>query len=119
MQNHDELTYELVHWSHGHNDDLYPYRGGEIAGGDLGDSVRQDLCHHLTGDGAPYNLVFTTNGIACTTATVIAAALSISDLAAVDDEAIAASSGLTCCWRCTTHCNRESSRCPAGTCAAC
>ena len=50
--------------------------------------MRRDLCQHLTGDRAPYNLVFTTNGIACTTATVITAALGISDLATVDDEAI-------------------------------
>jgi trehalose synthase len=88
LQNHDELTYELVHWSAGHVDDLYPYHGKEITGAELGDSVRRDLCHHLTGERAPYNLVFTTNGIACTTATVITAALGISDLSAIDDEAI-------------------------------
>jgi trehalose synthase len=88
LQNHDELTYELVHWSAGHVDDTYPYQGEEITGGELGDSVRRDLCQHLTGDRAPYNLVFTTNGIACTTATVITAALGISDLDTIDDEAI-------------------------------
>ena len=27
MQNHDELTYELLHWSNGHRDDLFPYHG--------------------------------------------------------------------------------------------
>ena len=86
LQNHDELTYELVHWSSGHRDTVYPYRGGEITGGELADSVRRDLCQHLTGANAPYNLVFTTNGIACTTATVIAAALGITDLATIDDE---------------------------------
>ena len=88
LQNHDELTYELVHWSAGHVDDVYPYQGGEITGGELGDSVRRDLSQHLTGESAPYNLVFTTNGIACTTATVITAALGISDLATIDDEPI-------------------------------
>jgi len=88
MQNHDELTYELLHWSQGHCDDLFPYRGGEILGGDLGDSVRQDMCRHLTGDAAPYNLVFTTNGIACTTATVITAALGITDLDTIGDDDI-------------------------------
>ena len=30
LQNHDELTYELLHWSQGHCDDLFPYHGGEI-----------------------------------------------------------------------------------------
>ncbi|GAA2544778.1 maltose alpha-D-glucosyltransferase [Pseudonocardia hydrocarbonoxydans] len=80
LQNHDELTYELVHWATGHRDDLYTYRGAEITGGELAESVRRDLCEHLTGPDAPYNLIFTTNGIACTTATVIAATLGITDL---------------------------------------
>nr|WP_255426762.1 maltose alpha-D-glucosyltransferase [Pseudonocardia sp. C8] len=77
LQNHDELTYELVHWTAGHTDDVFHFRGEEITGGDLADTIRRDLCEHLTGPDAPYNLIFTTNGIACTTATVIAAALGI------------------------------------------
>jgi len=85
LQNHDELTYELVHWATGHRDDLYTYQGAEITGGDLAESVRRDLCEHLTGSNAPYNLVFTTNGIACTTATVIAATLGITDLSTIDE----------------------------------
>ena len=85
LQNHDELTYELLHWSTGHRDDLYPYRGGEITGGELAESVRRDLSEALTGPAAPYNLVFTTNGIACTSATVIAATLGVADLDAIDD----------------------------------
>ena len=85
LQNHDELTYELLHWSNGHRDDQFGYHGRLVTGEELGDSVRRDMCRHLTGDAAPYNLVFTTNGIACTTATVIAAALGITDLSAIDD----------------------------------
>ena len=85
LQNHDELTYELVHWATGHRDDLYTYKGAEITGGDLAESVRRDLCEHLTGANAPYNLVFTTNGIACTTATVIAATLGITNLSTIGD----------------------------------
>jgi trehalose synthase len=84
LQNHDELTYELVHWATGHRDDLYTYRGAEVTGGQLAETVRRDLCEHLTGPDAPYNLIFTTNGIACTTATVIAATLGVRDLAAID-----------------------------------
>ena len=72
----------------------------------------------LTGEAAPYNLVFTTNGIACTTATVIAATLGIDDLD--DDRRHRPASGApTCCWRCSTRCSPASSRCPAGICAAC
>jgi trehalose synthase len=90
LQNHDELTYELVHWATGHRDDLYTYRGGEVTGGELAESVRRDLCEHLTGPDAPYNLIFTTNGIACTTATVIAATLGVRDPDAIDDQGAAA-----------------------------
>ncbi|MFP5020135.1 maltose alpha-D-glucosyltransferase [Pseudonocardia phyllosphaerae] len=80
LQNHDELTYELVHWTAGHPDELYAFRGEEMRGGDLADTIRKDLSEALTGADAPYNLVFTTNGIACTTATVIAASLGIGAL---------------------------------------
>lgn len=86
LQNHDELTYELVHWSHGHRDDVYTYKGEEITGEVLGETIRQDLTEHLTGENAPYNQVFTTNGIACTTATVIAATLGIQDLDQIEPD---------------------------------
>jgi trehalose synthase len=85
LQNHDELTYELVHWSTGHRDDVFGYKGEELTGEQLGDSVRRDLSERLTGKAAPYNLVFTTNGIACTSGTVIAAALGITDLDDIED----------------------------------
>lgn len=85
LQNHDELTYELLHWSNGHRDDYFTYKGAEITGEELGASVRADLTDRLTGENAPYNLVFTTNGIACTTATVIAAALGVTDLDEIED----------------------------------
>ncbi|MGY4652444.1 maltose alpha-D-glucosyltransferase [Mycobacterium sp. URHB0021] len=85
LQNHDELTYELVHWSTGHRDDVYTYKGAEVTGESLGEAIRGDLLDRLTGENAPYNLVFTTNGIACTTATVIAATLGITDLNAIGD----------------------------------
>lgn len=85
LQNHDELTYELVHWSTGHRDDIYTYKGQQLTGEELGASVRADLTEKLTGPNAPYNQVFTTNGIASTTATVITAALGITDLDSIDE----------------------------------
>ncbi len=85
LQNHDELTYELVHWSTGHRDDVYSYKGEEITGEALGEPIRGELTQGLTGEKYPYNLVFTTNGIACTLATLIAATLGISDLNDIDD----------------------------------
>ncbi|MGK5114868.1 MULTISPECIES: maltose alpha-D-glucosyltransferase [unclassified Geodermatophilus] len=80
LQNHDELTHELVHFSTRHKDDLFPYGGEELTGHEVGHRVRMDLCDRLTGTWAPYNRTFTTNGIACTTASVITATLGIRDL---------------------------------------
>jgi trehalose synthase len=89
LQNHDELTHELVHFSTGHADDLFPYDGGELRGEDLAERVRGELCAKLTGPATPYNLRFTTNGIACTTASVIAATLGLPDLDALSDDDVA------------------------------
>lgn len=72
LQNHDELTYELVHWATLHKDDPVTFRGDETTGGALAERIRGDLTHALTGS-ADYNRVFTQNGIACTTASLIAA----------------------------------------------
>jgi trehalose synthase len=79
LQNHDELTHELVHFATRHKDDLFSYGGEEITGCELSERVRADLCGTLTGPGASYNRRFTTNGIACTTASAISAALGIAD----------------------------------------
>ncbi len=80
LQNHDELTHELVHFSTRHRDDMFTFAGEELTGCDLAERVRTTLNTRLTGPHAPYNRTFTTNGIACTTATVIAATLGIQDL---------------------------------------
>jgi trehalose synthase len=88
LQNHDELTYELVHFTTLHKDDVYTYHGEDITGGDLALTIRSDLCHRLTGEAAPYNLIFSTNGIASTTGTVIAAALGYASIDNLTDEQI-------------------------------
>jgi trehalose synthase len=75
LQNHDEMTYELVHFAMAHKDDLFRFRGSELTGGELAVRIRTELIERLTGEAAPYNAIFTTNGIASTTATIIAAAL--------------------------------------------
>jgi maltose alpha-D-glucosyltransferase/alpha-amylase len=80
LQNHDELTYELVHFWTVHKDDTYKYDGKSLKGSELRDIIRQDMKDALTGDAAPYNLLFTDNGIACTTASVITAVLGYSSL---------------------------------------
>ncbi len=85
MQNHDELTYELVHWATTHADDTYVFRGRQTTGGQLAETIRGDLLRTLTGEAADYNLVFTTNGIACTTASVIAASQGFTTLDAIGE----------------------------------
>jgi trehalose synthase len=90
LQNHDELTYELVHWATLHKDDLYPFRYEEVTGGELAEIIRGDLVRALTGEAADYNLVFTTNGIACTTASLIAATRGHTTLDSIGDEDVPA-----------------------------
>lgn len=86
MQNHDELTYELVHFWSVHKDDEYTYHGATTTGGELRQKVQAELRDALTGDNAPYNQPYTENGIACTTASVITAAIGIRDFLNITDD---------------------------------
>jgi len=88
LQNHDELTYELVHFATRHKDDVFQLAGSELTGTELTEHVQETLRTALTGENAPYNAVFTTNGIACTTVSVITAALGIKDISSLTDEQI-------------------------------
>jgi trehalose synthase len=80
LQNHDEMTYELVHFATVHRNDSFPFRGAEVTGGELAVTIRGELIERLTGEAAPYNSIFTTNGIASTIATIIAASLGYTDI---------------------------------------
>jgi trehalose synthase len=86
LQNHDELTYELVHFATLHKDDEYTYHGDPILGGALAEKIRAELIEKLTGTAAPYNAIFTTNGIASTTASIIAGSLGVRRLDDIDGE---------------------------------
>lgn len=79
LQNHDELTCELVHFWTVHKDDEYEFRGKTLRGSELRELIRRELYESLTGEQAAYNLRFTQNGIACTTASFIAACLGFRD----------------------------------------
>lgn len=85
LQNHDELTLELVHFWTKHKEDTYVLDNTTWTGSALRDQIRTVMYAGLTGDNAPYNLPFVTNGVACTTASVIAAALGIHDLDDLSD----------------------------------
>jgi trehalose synthase len=86
LQNHDEMTYELVHFAIGHKYDSFRFRGSDLTGGELAAQIRNELIERLTGEAAPYNAIFTTNGIASTTATIIAAALGYTDITNLSQE---------------------------------
>jgi trehalose synthase len=86
LQNHDDLTYELVHFWTGHKDDIYHFRGKDITGLELRELIRSELADKLTGPHASYNMLFTENGIACTTTSAIAAIIGVKDLHTISDE---------------------------------
>ncbi len=86
LQNHDELTLELVHFWTLHANDLYTFGGRTWQGRTLRTHIRDTMYERLAAPHAPYNLRFVTNGVACTTASVITAALGISDLDAITPE---------------------------------
>ena len=55
---------------------------------ELATTIRAELIERLTGEAGPYNAIFTTNGIACTTATMITASLGLTDLSELNQQAI-------------------------------
>ncbi len=86
LQNHDELTLELVHFWTLHENDSYQFQGHTWQGGTLRTHIREIMYERLAGSHAPYNLRAFTNGVSCTTVSVITAALGISDLKAITFE---------------------------------
>ncbi|QKZ03715.1 maltose alpha-D-glucosyltransferase [Pseudomonas eucalypticola] len=86
LQNHDELTLELVHFWTLHAHDTYLYQGQTFPGNILREHIREEMYERLAGEHAPYNLKFVTNGVSCTTASIITAALGIRDLDAITPE---------------------------------
>jgi len=91
LQNHDDLTYELVHFWNLHQDDDYNYHGQTVKGAKLREIIRSDLRQTLVTPETPYNLLFAENGIACTTTSAIAAILgyrSVDELEEPDVERI-------------------------------
>src|SRR6202035_2514188 len=66
----------------GHADESFPFRGAQLTGTQLRDLVHREMYGRLMGERAPYNLKFG-DGVACTTATLIAATLGIKDISAL------------------------------------
>ena len=79
LQNHDELTLELVHFWTRHKDTTFLFRGKPVKGSALRETIRGEMHGRLQGLAAPYNLK-AANGVSCTSVTVAAAALGIGDI---------------------------------------
>jgi trehalose synthase len=88
LQNHDELTLELVHFWTLHAEDRFVLGGEELTGFEIRERVRSVMYERISGDSAPYNLRFVTNGVACTMASVAAAALNIRDVSNLSVEQV-------------------------------
>ncbi|MDG9884311.1 maltose alpha-D-glucosyltransferase [Pseudomonas sp. GD04058] len=89
LQNHDELTIELVHFWTLHANDMFLYKGQTFPGSILREHIREEMYERLSGEHAPYNLRFVTNGVSCTTVSIITAALGIRDLSLISAEQLA------------------------------
>src|SRR5579863_3253596 len=79
LQNHDELTMGMAHFGGRHAQEMFPFRGGQLPGDELRATVREEMYSRLILKDAPYNLRFG-DGVASTTATIIASALGIKDI---------------------------------------
>ena len=82
LQNHDELYMGFAPFGGAQAGQLFPFHGGHMTGQALVGLARQEMYDRLIGAHAPYNLKFG-EGIACTTASLIAAKLGIRDLSKV------------------------------------
>lgn len=88
LQNHDELTNELVHFWTLHKDDEYSYHGKKETGLSLRKIIIKELREKILAKHATYNLEFTENGVACTTGTVIASILGYDDVLNLNEEQV-------------------------------
>ena len=120
MQNHDELTHELVHFSTRHRDDEFTYRGETLTGCELGERVRADLNNGLDRPGqgvqpplhAERHRLHDVDGHLRDTR-------HRGPLADHRGSSATRSATSTCCWRCSTRCSPGSSRSRAGTSRGC
>jgi trehalose synthase len=78
LQNHDELTMGIGHFR-AHAKDQFPFRGQQMTGEQIRDTVRAEMYSRLLSEPDPYNMKFG-EGVASTTATVVTSTLGIRDI---------------------------------------
>jgi trehalose synthase len=77
LQNHDEITYEMVHLAN-HAEEYFDYEGRELRGASLREAIQTEMKNLALAPGAPYNKA-TGNGLCTTFAGLIASRLGLSD----------------------------------------
>lgn len=87
LQNHDEITYQLVALD-ARGDDGLNFKGAKISGRRLREQTLNEMRSKAAGEAAPYNLLYrpAKDGIATTYAGFVAATLGIRDLSQITPE---------------------------------
>lgn len=83
LQNHDELTIELVHFWTAHAESVVDLGRVRMTGAEVRSRIRNEMYARLVGGAAPLNRRFVENGIACTMTSVAAAAVGATAVAAL------------------------------------
>jgi trehalose synthase len=84
MQNHDEITYELVHFTE-HADERFELNGEELTGSEIRDKIVGEMESLAAGEAAPYNKL-SGNGLCTTYAGFCAATFGIKNPYDMTDE---------------------------------
>jgi trehalose synthase len=77
LQNHDEITYELVHFLTHHNE-IFDFKGKKLSGGEIRDFIVKEMQSIAIGVETPYNRL-SGNGLCATHVGLAAAALRITN----------------------------------------
>lgn len=87
LQNHDEITYQLVELD-ARKDELLDYGGQKIKGKDLREKVLDEMRQKAAGEAAPYTKLYrpTKDGVATTFAAFLAASVGVRDLDQITPE---------------------------------
>jgi len=86
LQNHDEITYELVHFER-HGSDKFKYKGKKIDGSELRKLIRNQMENSAINEEITYNKL-SGNGLCTTFTGLCATALGIGDIYNLDKEQI-------------------------------
>jgi len=86
LQNHDEITYELVHFER-HGNDLFDFNDNKLSGSKIRQLVREQMEQCAITEKTPFNKL-SGNGLCATFAGLCATALGISDIYNMTDDQI-------------------------------